>query len=60
MDFGGPWDPSWGALCNNFGDFFDIFCVKVGGWVADLPFKWFWGAKVTSEDWQNVDFPSNY
>ena len=58
--FDGFWVPlgsPWGSLWDNLSDCFEFFCVKVGGWVADLLFKWFGGGKVTSAEWQNVVKP---
>ena len=46
--------PPWGSLWDNFNDFFEFCCVKVGGWVADLLFKWFRGGKVTSAECLHV------
>ena len=57
MDLGCPWGAPWGSLWDNFSDFFEFVGVKVGGWVADLLFKWFGGGKVASGERQNVDFP---
>jgi len=45
MDFGCPWGPAWVSLWNHFSDLFESLGAKVGGWVADLLFKWFGGWK---------------